>query len=136
MLTLLFAAMFVSVGLLSAHIAVRDGRESLDFSRNGLRAEGRVIGYPYVESGSSKYSRIKPLVRFTTSDGRQVDFLVNVLNTQLPRGTYPVLYKAESPGSARIDMFLTMWMWPSIAAGVAVLMLLIGVPVLVRSLRR
>jgi Protein of unknown function (DUF3592) len=132
---LLIGIMFSAVGCLSGWIAVREGSQSLALSRDGIRVPGEVKEYPYYDGPRRRYSRHKPAVDFTTLDGREMRVFVETLASEIPRGSYPVVYLANHPERARLDIFRTMWLWPSISAGVALLFWLIGLPILVKALR-
>jgi hypothetical protein len=123
------------MGVVSGWIAARDGLQSLALSRDGIKVQGEVSEYPYYQSYRAKYSRPKPAVKFTTTDGREMKVFVHTLASEIPRGTYPVVYLPDAPEQARLDIFRTLWLWPTIAAAVAVMLLLIGLPMLFKAAR-
>jgi hypothetical protein len=132
---LLFGLVFTTMGVVSGWIAVRDGTQSLALARDGIKVPGEVSDYPYYESYRPKYSRHKPAVTFTTTDGRAMKVFVQTLASEIPRGSYPVVYLADAPEKARLDIFRTLWLWPAIAAAVSVMLLLIGLPMLFKAAR-
>lgn len=135
LLMLLFGLFITAIGLVSGWIAVRDGAESQALVNDGVRVQGEVRDYRYFRSDRPKYSRNKPVVSFTTENGRAMEVFVETHPSETPRGTYPVVYLRDSPEKAKLHIFRTLWLWPSVAAGVSFLLLLIGLPMLSKAAR-
>jgi hypothetical protein len=85
--------------------------------KSGARAQGTVVdakrdtGY---ENSGHRYITYNPMVRFTTADGRTVEFTSAVGYSRRPDigGTVPVRYRPDDPEQAEIDR-TTMWMLPA-----------------------
>ena len=90
--------------------------------RGGVQAQGTVVGaerdtsHRHDGTSSTTYS---PVVRFTTADGRTVQFTSAVGSSYSPDigGAVPVRYRRDDPDQAEIDR-AAMWMLPA-AVGLA-----------------
>jgi hypothetical protein len=85
--------------------------------KSGARAQGTVVGAErntsqgYDHTTSTTYN---PVVRFTTADGRTVEFTSVVGYQRRPDigGAVPVRYRPDDPEQAEIDRAI-MWMLPA-----------------------
>jgi hypothetical protein len=85
--------------------------------KSGTQAQGTVVdakrdtGY---DNSGHRYITYNPVVRFTTADGRTVEFTSAVGYSRSPDigGTVPVRYRPDDPEQAEIDR-ATMWMLPA-----------------------
>ena len=80
--------------------------------KSGARAEGTVVGTK--EGRTSRGTRYYPVVRFTTADGRMVEFTSAVGYSSYDEnpGTVSVRYRPDDPEKAEIDR-ATTWMLPA-----------------------
>ncbi len=131
---LLFGMVFVLAGSLSAFIAAREIRHSLALTRQGERAEAVVVDYPYIRWGSGpRQSGNAVRLRFTAGEGSENEFITR---PRVPRGSHAILYMASDPQDAKVDSFQSLWLWAAIGSGAAAMLLLIGVSILIRGLKR
>jgi hypothetical protein len=85
--------------------------------QSGAQAQGTVVGAEkstgYDNSGHRDIT-YNPVVRFSTADGRTVEFTSAVGYSRSPHigGTVPVRYRPDDPEQAEIDR-ATMWMIPA-----------------------
>src|SRR5215471_9176096 len=85
--------------------------------KSGAQAQGTVVGAErdtrYDNSGH-RVITYHPVVRFTTADGRPVEFTSAVGYSRSPDigGTVPVRYRPDDPEQGEIDR-ATMWMIPA-----------------------
>jgi hypothetical protein len=133
---LFFGLMFIAFGMIPAYIAVTSGFHSLKMVRSGTHAEGAIVDYVPVQYGTGKRgtegrTRYRPLVRFQTGAGDEVEFVE--FNDKLPTGNYPVLYLEDNPKVAVVDHFMTLWKWPTVSVVTALLLFAIGGGVVSRS---
>lgn len=127
---LLFGAVFLLGGGLSAWVAVDEARVSYPLMQSGARTEGEIFDYAYVRAGG-KWKNIA-LLRFTPEGGSEQ--IVHSVGHNLGRGRYPVLYRRDIPQIARIDRFEAMWLWFSVASAGALLLGLPGLAMLRKGL--
>jgi hypothetical protein len=130
--TLLFGAVFVLGGGLSAWVAVDEARVSYPLMQMGAHTEGEIFDYDYVRAGG-RWKNIA-LLRFTPEGGAEQ--VVHSVGHNLGRGRYPVLYQPDNPTTARIDRFEAMWLWFCIASAGALLLGLPGLAMLRKGLAR
>jgi hypothetical protein len=104
-------------------------RTTRELLKSGARTQGPVVGAGEERSGgdnpSTTYHRV---VRFTTADGRTVEFTSGVGFGHRPKigGAVPVRYPGDAPEQAEIDRTYT-WMVPAAA------WLLVGLGLLVAA---
>jgi hypothetical protein len=88
--------------------------------KSGARAQGTVVGAEedtsrgHDDATSSSTTTYNPVVRFTTADGRTVEFTSAVGSQHRPDigGAVPVRYRPDDPEQAEIDR-ASMWMLPA-----------------------
>ncbi|MFE7316062.1 DUF3592 domain-containing protein [Streptomyces sp. NPDC057555] len=112
-------ALLLAVGLITAGV-------SISYLTNAERARGTVTGLEWSGGGSigrrgSSSGSAHPVVEFTTADGTSRTFRGSA-------GSSPpayevgerveVLYRADSPGDARINGFIQMWVLPLVMGGI------------------
>jgi hypothetical protein len=91
--------------------------------KSGVQAQGTVVGAErdtsHRHDGTISTATYKPVVRFTTADGRTVQFTSAVGYSYSPDigGPVPVRYRPDDPDQAEIDR-TAMWMLPA-AVGLA-----------------
>ena len=91
--------------------------------KSGARAQGTVVSAErdtsHRHDGTISATTYNPVVRFTTADGRTVQFTSAVGYSYRPDigGAVPVRYRPDDPDQAEIDR-AAMWMLPA-AAGLA-----------------
>ncbi|MGY0488542.1 DUF3592 domain-containing protein [Streptomyces sp. WG-D5] len=135
-----FGGIFLIVGLILAW-------SSISLLRDAERASGRVVAVEWRDDdiGSSRRSRQRdepaayPVVEFTGADGTPHTFRGST-------GSNPpayeegerveVLYRADEPGDARIDGFLSLWLLPIIFGGIGLLAAAVGAGIAVFGRRR
>jgi hypothetical protein len=118
---------FTLVGVAMLAGALLAYRHTSAFLADAARAEGIVV--EVIHQRSSDSSTYKPVVQFTTADGRQVEFTSDVGSSPPAhaRGDkVAVLYRPASPAQARIDGFLDLWLLPTILGGMGAVFALIG----------
>jgi Protein of unknown function (DUF3592) len=111
--------------LIPGYQAVRDALESREMVAEGLSAPGEVFDYRLVGQ-SSRHQKLRPVARFLTEQGETIEFIVPAGNTDFPRGTYPVLYRADNPQDATIDAFATLWRGAAITGAAALALLMVS----------
>lgn len=93
-------------------------RHSTDFIRDAVPAEGTVIDLVRSSSRSSERGTYRPVVRFRTQVGEEVEFVSNWSSYPPPyrRGdAVEVLYSPSDPRQASIRRFFALWGGPMIA---------------------
>lgn len=128
---LLFGAVFLLGGSLSAWVAIDEARVSYPLMQAGERTEGEIFDFDYVRAGG-RWKNIA-LLRFTPDGGAEQ--VVHSVGNNLGLGRYPVLYLPDNPATARIDRFEAMWLWFCIASAGALLLGLPGLAMLRKGLR-
>lgn len=112
----------------------------LPLQQRGVEVQGEVFDYvtePLTGFGLRGMGpdKLIPLIRFETAEGTPVVIKVNALKEQFPLGSYPLRYLPEEPTTARVQSFLTMWLWSLIMGSGSILMLL-ATSILLRARRR
>lgn len=125
-----FGALFLVVGLVLAGMSV-------SFLEDAERARGTVVSLEWRNdhNGASRRAQANdkpvayPVVEFTPDDGAPRKFRDST-------GSNPpsyeagerveVLYRADSPGDARIDGFASLWLLPLVFGGVGLLIAGVG----------
>jgi uncharacterized protein DUF3592 len=138
--TIAFGSLFLVVGLILAGVSV-------SFLTDAERAPGTVVALEWRDdhSGASRKRRENdrpvayPVVEFTSADGTRRTF-------RGATGSSPaayeegdrveVLYQADSPGDARIDGFVSLWLLPLVFGGIGLLFAGAGTVVAVVTRRR
>jgi Protein of unknown function (DUF3592) len=115
----------IGFALIPGYQAVRETLESRQMLADGVTTAGEVFDYRLVGT-RSKYQTLRPVARFCTVQGEEIEFIVPAGNTDFPRGTYPVLYRADNPKNATIDAFATLWRGAAITGAAALALLMIG----------
>ena len=107
------------------------------FVAGASTAQGQVVDL--LRSRSSDSETYKPVVTFTTADGRQVEF-TSSMGSNPPafrRGEQvTVLYHPQAPEEARIGSFFSLWGLELILGGMGAFFALIGWGILVYQWRR
>jgi hypothetical protein len=98
--------------------------ETWQFLADARTSPGRVISLE--QSASGRTSIYYPIVQFRTAEGQMVTFRSSLANVAALRQAVPVLYLPTSPRDARIDSYKSLWFWPTLLAGLAVVFLLVG----------
>ncbi|GAB3279237.1 DUF3592 domain-containing protein [Parahaliea aestuarii] len=118
---------FAVIGLLAVAGAVWMFLNTREFIANAASAEGTVI--ELVRSRSSDSTTYRPVVTFTSADGREIEF-TSTSGSNPPafhRGErVTVLYRPEAPETARIGSFFSLWGLELIFGGIGSLFVLIG----------
>ncbi|MEV8314620.1 DUF3592 domain-containing protein [Streptomyces sp. NPDC059900] len=133
-----FGSLFLAIGLILTWVSV-------SYLASGERARGTVVSMEWRSDGGSGKRRANdgptayPVVQFTAADGKSRTF-------EGSTGSNPpaydlmerveVLYRADSPGDARINSFTSMWLLPLIFGGIGLLIGGIGVTVAIVRRRR
>jgi hypothetical protein len=135
-----FGSLFLVIGLVFAGVSV-------SFVVDAERAPGTVVDLEWQQShssssrknGGSNQPMAYPVVDFTSADGKPREF-------QDSTGSNPpsydvgdpveVLYRANDPGGARINGFLSLWLLPLIFSGVGLLIAGVGTAVALVSRQR
>jgi hypothetical protein len=92
-------------------------RHSTDFIRDAVSAEGTVIDLVRSSSRSSERGTYRPVVRFRTQAGEEVEFVSNWSSYPPPyrRGdAVEVLYSPSDARQARTKRFFALWGGPMI----------------------
>ncbi len=109
------------------------GYQSVSFVVNARTASGVVVS---LEKSGSVY---RPVVVFTTSDGRQVT-LTDTHGTNPPsqkvNDTVEVYYLPDRPQQARLNSFLELWAGPVLLGAFAAFWLITGIASLSYGLGR
>lgn len=105
------------------------------FVSNADSATGTVVDLSR-ERDSEGAILFYPVVRFTTADGRTVEFRSSSGSGSPPQpgDMVEVLYEPDDPGDARLGGFTEIWSAPLIVGGIGLVML--GVALVVRRLAR
>ncbi|MFF7656746.1 DUF3592 domain-containing protein [Streptomyces sp. NPDC007983] len=135
-----FGAVFLVIGLIFAGVSV-------SFLTDAKRAQGTVVALEWRNdsSGASRKATQSnkpaayPVVEFTSADGTSRTFRSST-------GSNPpsydegerveVLYRADSPGDARINGFVSLWLLPLVFGGLGLLITGIGTGIAVARRRR
>lgn len=136
-----FGGLFLVIGLVFAGVSV-------SFVVDAKHARGTVVALEWRDddhSGVSRRRRVDdgpaayPVVEFTAADGTRRTFRDSTGSSPpaYERGErVEVLYKADSPGDARIDSFLSLWLLPLVFGGIGLLFAGIGTVVALVTRRR
>lgn len=107
---------FASIGLLFLAVGAFTAWRAFTFTDSSAKAAGTVVELRLSRSGSSS-SGHAPVVRFTTNEGRTVEFVSSV-SSKPPAykigEEVEVLYDPKDPWHAEIDSFVSLWLLPSI----------------------
>jgi Protein of unknown function (DUF3592) len=125
LILLLLGVGAIGFALIPGYQAARDILESQQMLADGVTTTGEVFDYRLV-GRNSKYQTLRPVARFRTVQGEAIEFIVPAGNTDFPRGTYPVLYRADNPQDATIDAFATLWRGAAITGAAALALLGVG----------
>ncbi|MEU1803314.1 DUF3592 domain-containing protein [Streptomyces sp. NPDC019937] len=135
-----FGAVFLVIGLILAGVSV-------SFLTDAKRAQGTVVALEWRNdsSGASRKATQSnkpaayPVVEFTSAEGTSRTFRSST-------GSNPpsydegdrveVLYRADSPGDARINGFVSLWLLPLIFGGLGLVITGIGTGIAVARRRR
>ncbi len=112
----MLAALGLVCLLLGGYLASR----TLAFTQDARETIGTVTGYREIRDGED--TRFRPRVRFVTPTREIIEF-----DAQLSAGAQrfaigtrvPVVYRANAPLEARINLFTDNWLGASVAAAVA-----------------
>ncbi|MFF0156160.1 DUF3592 domain-containing protein [Streptomyces sp. NPDC005263] len=131
--TIGFGSLFLVIGLIMAGV-------SASFLSDAQRARGTVVALEWRDDHSSASRKHRannqpvayPVVEFTPADGTRQTFR-NSTGSNPPSyeegERVEVLYRADSPGDARINGFASLWLLPLIFSGIGVLFAGIGTTV-------
>ncbi|MGQ4386782.1 DUF3592 domain-containing protein [Streptomyces sp. SAS_270] len=125
-----FGALFLTVALILAGVSV-------SFLADAERAPGTVVALEWRNdhNGASRKAReddrpvAYPVVEFTSADGRLRTFRSSTGSNppSYDRGEHvEVLYRADSPGDARINGFASLWLLPLIFGGIGLVFAGVG----------
>jgi len=129
---------FATIAVVAAIIGVVAAWNATALYRSGARAEGtvteirtsRYTDSEEIEQGDGRVRRrdvertsYAPVVRFTTGEGREIEFLGRGgSGTAYREGdTVTVAYNADRPINAHIVSFVDLWLPAAVAWGVAIL---------------
>lgn len=142
---LIIGAVFAGIGVILGAVCLLIVALDNDFRSSAVRTEGTVIGYETRygnhrddDNGPSRRSvTYAPVVRFTTEDGRTIEFTSGVSRSNKPlNGTkVDVLYDPDNPQHAKVDDMAGRLLAPVITGGLGALFLLIGLLLLALHLR-
>ena len=84
--------------------------------QSGTRTQGTVVDMEETEGDSDSGPTYHPVVKFTTADGRTVEFTGSVgFSVEPELGTVvPVRYRPDDPNQAEVDRRYLMWLMPAI----------------------
>ncbi|MEU0068894.1 DUF3592 domain-containing protein [Streptomyces sp. NPDC006332] len=132
-MTIAFGSLFLVIGLVMAGTTA-------SFLANAERTRGTVVALEWRtdHSSASRKQRANnqpvayPVVEFTPADGTRQTFR-NEAGSNPPSyeegERVEVLYRADSPGDARINGFASLWLMPLIFSGLGALFAGIGTTV-------
>lgn len=137
---LVFGLVFGLGALLTCWLAAEEWLIVWSLQGRGVAVQGEVFDFvsePQSGTGLRGMGPDKeiPLIRFQTAEGRSITVRVNALAEQFPRGTYPLRYLPDDPATARVEHFITMWLWSAILGACAALLLFAAILVF-RASRR
>ncbi len=122
--------MFVTAGAVLAVVCVLFVVLDNDFRGKAVPADGQVIAV--TSKHNRKHHTYAPVVRFSTADGRTVEFTNRVYRSDKPTvgARIPVLYDPADPQDARVDDMAGRLVGPVITGGLGTIFLLLGIVVL------
>jgi hypothetical protein len=115
----------VGLGLLTGAFILYQNKKA--FLEKAVSAQGTVI--ELLESRSDNSTTYKPLVSFTTKEGRQIEFTSSVSSNppSYDEGeTVKVLYYPGDPKEATINDFMSIWFGPLIVGFLGTVFSLVG----------
>ncbi|GAB1333530.1 hypothetical protein ACE1SV_01200 [Streptomyces sp. E-15] len=135
-----FGALFLTVGLVLAGLTV-------SFLADARHAQGTVVDHEWRGDHSGTSGRRRgndapvayPVVEFTPADGTHRTFEGSTGSNPpaYERGErVEVLYRADSPGDARIDGFASLWLLPLVFGGIGLVIGGVGTVAAVVTRRR
>ena len=128
--TRLFTAIFMLVGLGLMLVGGYAAMRTQEFLGDAASAEGTVVDLE--RSRSSDSTTYRPVVRFTTADGRPVE-MVSSVGSNPPSYSVGervgVLYNPELPEDAKLAGFFSLWFLPLLFTGLGAVFASIGLGV-------
>ncbi|HUX12818.1 MAG TPA: DUF3592 domain-containing protein [Spirochaetia bacterium] len=131
-----FAVFFRGIGLAMIAGGAVYAIVVLSFTTRAVHAEGIVIkmdtvksALPFMEQVQGSGVLLYPVVRFTTENGKSVDFRAasGSQHQQYAIGdSVPVMYDPARPGEGRIGTLMGVWGAPLILIGIGAAFLLLG----------
>jgi hypothetical protein len=118
---------FSIVGVLLLAGALLLWNNSRQFVAGAHKAQGTVV--ELIESRDSDGSTYKPVVRFTTVDGREITYTESFSGNPPPYDvgdTVEVLFTPDNSHKARIRGFMSLWLGPAILSGMGIIFAAIG----------
>jgi hypothetical protein len=131
----IIAYLFSSIGGIALAIALVMGALQIEFLRDVVRAEGRVVR----NVGRGHQSGYYPVVRFEPDGGEPVEFEAPIGNrpAQFSVGeVVGVVYPPGRPDQARIDNWVQLWFGPMLSGFFALVFGGLGVGFLIPVLRQ
>lgn len=130
-----FVGVFLAVGPLLLLIAIVSSIPKVEFLRNSVAADGKIIGLQRVYSRQFSKEVYKPVVRFTANDGRThlivADSRAGLVPLK-PGDRVRVIYLKDHPETARIDSIAQLWMPQIILGSIGAIFAVISVRILMK----
>lgn len=124
-----FAYISLAIGALMLFIALVLWNKTRIFVARATTAQGVVTELIVVRDKDGGSDTYKPAVKFTTPDGQEVNF-TSSFSSRPPAydvgESVPVLYLPGKPQEARLKGFGSLWLGPTILAGLGAVFALIG----------
>lgn len=109
--------LFYAIGAVSLVVGVVLAVRTAQFVAGAERATGTVIDLKEDYSSSNGHYTYYPIVRFTTADGREIQFTSSSGSSpasESPGDEVEVLYESDDPHDAQISGFFHVWLWPAV----------------------
>lgn len=129
-----FTGVLHAVGPLLLLIAIASSIPKVEFVRNSIAVEGKIISLERAYSRQFSKDVYKPVVRFTDSNGQTRLFVAASRSgfvSLKPGDSVRVLYLKDRPGTARIGNFAQLWMPQLIPALVGAVFIAFSVRILI-----
>ena len=122
------------VGLVFAVVGTFFLMDTLRFLPGTITANGTIV---QCKDSGGENSSCQPVVNFTTQSGQQITFNSSFSSSSFNEGeAVTVRYHPNNPHDARIDSFVSTWLFPVIFGGLGLIVLLLGFFTLLRGILR
>ncbi len=135
-LLLAFEILSVGAGLVMTMVGIFFGIRTVNFLRQAVKTQGTVIGYENRQSRDAErtYTLYHPIVQFRDAKGEEQRVTMGLGNTSKSHAQgyqVNILFDPKNPANARIDSFVSKWLFPSAFCGLGLMTLITGLLVLV-----
>ncbi|WP_052754492.1 DUF3592 domain-containing protein [Calothrix sp. 336/3] len=133
----IFGSIFGGVGSIFALIAVLDGVSNYNFISQAKIANGTIVdivAYRGTDNKGKTYINYQPVVQFNTIDGKSTIFTSDTSSSEFTKGKeVKVYYQADNPNNAKINSWISLWLFSVIFGIFGSVLLVIGIASIIKS---